>query len=69
MKLVKYSELTKNALDKREKVISAMKEVDKNFDIGKRNYDAKRIDGKKEQLERMKEEEKEKSFILNERHR
>jgi len=57
MKLVKYSELTKNALDKREKVILAMKEVDKNFDIGQRNYDAKRIDGKKEQLERMKEKE------------
>lgn len=48
MKLVKYSELTKNALDKREKVILVMKEVDKNLDIGQRNYDAKRIDGKKE---------------------
>ncbi|WP_086042502.1 hypothetical protein [Macrococcoides canis] len=57
MKLVKYNELTKNALDKREKVILAMKEIDKNFDIGKRIYDAKCIDGKKEQLERMKEKE------------
>ncbi|RXK19192.1 hypothetical protein [Macrococcus sp. DPC7161] len=57
MKIVKYSTLSNNALDKREKVMLAMTEVDENFVIGRRNYDAKRIDGKKEQLKRMKEKE------------
>lgn len=34
-----------------------MQKLDSNFNIGNRKYDAKRIEGKEEQLKRMKEKE------------
>lgn len=57
MKISKYDDIKNNALMKRNLVMSAMKKVDKNFKLGYRVYDAKRIDGKENQLKRIAEKE------------
>lgn len=55
--VVSYKSLAQNSLSKRKKVLSSMQKLDSNFNIGNRKYDAKRSEGKEEQLKRMKEKE------------
>lgn len=58
LKKLKYNDLKDNALNKRDKVVEALKEIDEDFYLGKRDYSLKSNKDKQKTLKKMRENDK-----------
>lgn len=58
MKILKYTDLKANALNKRDKVLGALKGVDEDFYLGKRDYSIKSNKDKQKTLKKMRENDR-----------